>query len=62
MNWKIILLLLVLFPIAAYLREATYKWVHGRNIIAEDLRELWRILKGWRQKRKQRKAEKKKFG
>lgn len=53
MTWKDLILLLLLFPLGMYLRDATYKMVHGRNIIKEDLLRLLHLLRQWKQHIKQ---------
>ena len=45
-----ILLLILMFPLGAYLREQTYRNVHGNATIGRDLENLLERLRQWRQK------------
>ena len=45
-----ILLLILMFPLGAYLREQTYRNVHGNATIGRDLENLLEKLRQWRQK------------
>ena len=45
-----ILLLILLYPLGAYLREQTYRNVHGNATIGRDLESLLERLRQWRQK------------
>ena len=42
-----ILLLILLIPLGAYLREQTYRNVHGNATIRRDLANLWQSLRRW---------------
>ena len=57
-----ILLLIVLIPVGAYLREQTYRNVHGNATIGRDLESLIHSVKEWRERRRFRKELKKKYG
>lgn len=54
-----ILLLILLIPIGAYLREQTYRNVHGRATIGRDIERLIERLQRWRRKRRERKEYRK---
>lgn len=54
-----ILLLIVLIPIGAYLREQTYRNVHGNATMVRDLSNLWQSLRRWRSDRRERKSRRK---
>lgn len=57
-----ILLLIVLIPIGAYLREQTCRNVHGNATIGRDLRNLIQSVKQWMERRAYRKELKRKYG
>lgn len=54
-----ILLLIVLIPIGAYLREQTYRNVHGNATIVRYISNLWQSLRRWRSDRRERKSRRK---
>ena len=60
MKWYIILLLL-LIPVGAYLRNQTYRNVHGNATIGRDIERLWQNLKRWRRNRRERKELRNKY-
>lgn len=55
MKWYEIAILILLLPLGAYLREQTYRNVHGNATIARDLSKLWQSLQRWRSDRRERK-------
>ena len=44
MKWYEIAILILLLPLGAYLREQTYRNVHGNATIVRDLSKLWQSL------------------
>ena len=61
MKWYEILLLLLLIPVGAYLRNQTYRNVHGNATIGRDIERLWQNLKRWRRNRRERKELRNKY-
>ena len=61
MKWYEIILLLLLIPVGAYLRNQTYRNVHGNATIGRDIERLWQNLKRWRRNRRERKALRQKY-
>lgn len=55
MKWYEIAILILLLPLGAYLREQTYRNVHGNATIVRDLSKLWQSLQRWRSDRRERK-------
>ena len=55
MKWYEIAILILLLPLGAYLREQTYRNVHGNATIVRDLSKLWQSLQRWRSERRERK-------
>ncbi len=55
MKWYEIILLLLLIPVGAYLRNQTYRNVHGNTTIGRDIERLWQNLKRWRRNRREKK-------
>ena len=55
MKWYEIAILILLLPLGAYLREQTYRNVHGNATIVRDLSKLWQSLQRWRSDRMGRK-------
>lgn len=55
MKWYEIAILILLLPLGAYLREQTYRNVHGNATIVRDLSKLWQSLQRWRSDRRGRK-------
>ena len=55
MKWYEIAILILLLPLGAYLREQTYRNVHGNATIVRDLSKLWQSLQRWRSERRKRK-------
>ena len=56
-----IILLLLLIPVGAYLRNQTYRNVHGNATIGRDIERLWQNLKRWRRNRRERKELRNKY-
>ena len=61
MKWYEIILLLFLIPVGAYLRNQTYRNVHGNATIGRDIERLWQKLQRWRQNRRERKELRSKY-
>jgi hypothetical protein len=61
MKWYEIILLLLLIPVGAYLRNQTYRNVHGNATIGRDIERLWQNLKRWRRNRRERKELRNKY-
>ena len=61
MKWYEIILLLLLIPVGAYLRNQTYRNVHGNATIGRDIERLWQKLQRWRQNRRERKELRSKY-
>lgn len=59
MKWYEIAILILLLPLGAYLREQTYRNVHGNDTIVRDLSKLWQSLKRWRFDRREREVRRK---
>ena len=59
MKWYEIAILILLLPLGAYLREQTYRNVHGNATIVRDLSKLWQSLQRWRSDRRERKEKRK---
>lgn len=55
MKWHEIVILILLLPLGAYLREQTYRNAHGNATIVRDLSKLWQSLRRWRRDRRERK-------
>ena len=55
MKWYEIAILILLLPLGAYLREQTYRNVHGNATIVRYLSKLWQSLQRWRSERRERK-------
>ena len=55
MKWYEIAILILLLPLGAYLREQTYRNVHGNATIVRGLSKLWQSLQRWRSDRRERK-------
>ena len=55
MKWYEIILLLLLFPVGAYLRNQTYRNVHRNATIGRDIEKLWQNLQRWRRDRRKMK-------
>lgn len=55
MKWYEIAILILLLPLGAYLRNQTYRNVHGNATIVSDLSKLWQSLQRWRSERRERK-------
>jgi hypothetical protein len=55
MKWYEIILLLLLIPVGAYLRNQTYRNVHGNATIDRDIERIWQNLKRWSRNRRERK-------
>lgn len=55
MKWYEIAILILLLPLGAYLREQTYRNVHGNATIVRDLSKLWQSLQRWGSDRRERK-------
>ena len=53
-----ILFVLLLLPLGVYLREQTYRNVHGNATIGRDLESLFERLRKWKQKSKKSKKVK----
>jgi hypothetical protein len=51
-----ILFVILLLPLGAYLREQTYRNVHGNATIGRDLEFLLERLKQWRKKKNKSKS------
>jgi hypothetical protein len=61
MKWYEIAILILLLPLGAYLREQTYRNVHGNATIGRDIERLWQNLKRWRRNRRERKELRNKY-
>lgn len=61
MKWYEIILLLLSIPVAAYLREQTYRNLHGKATIGRDIERLWQKIQRWRRNRRERRALKQKY-
>ena len=61
MKWYEIIFLLLLIPVGAYLRNQTYRNVHGNATIGRDIERLWQNLKRWRRNRRERKELRNKY-
>jgi hypothetical protein len=61
MKWYEIILLLLLIPVGAYLRNQTYRNVHGNATIGRDIERLWQNLQRWRRDRRERKELRSKY-
>lgn len=61
MKWYEIILLLLLIPVGAYLRNQTYRNVHGNATIGRDIERLWQNLKRWKRNRRERKELRNKY-
>ena len=61
MKWYEIAILILLLPLGAYLREQTYRNVHGNATIVRDLSKLWQSLQRWRSDRRERKELRSKY-
>lgn len=61
MKWYEIILLLLLIPVGAYLRNQTYRNVHGNATIGRDIERLWQKLQRWRKNRRERKELRSKY-
>ena len=59
-RYEIILLLLII-PVGAYLRNQTYRNVHGNATIGRDIERLLQNLKRWRRNRRERKELRNKY-
>lgn len=59
MEWYEIVALIFLIPVGAYLREQTYRNVHGNATIGRDIESLIERLRRWRRKRRERKEYRK---
>lgn len=61
MKWYEIILLLLFIPVGAYLRNQTYRNVHGNATIGRDIERLWQKLQRWRKNRRERKELRSKY-
>lgn len=62
MDYKDILTIIavvLLIPVGAYLREQTYRNVHGNATIVRNISNLWHSLRRWRSDRRERKSRRK---
>ena len=62
MDYKDILTIIavvLLIPVGAYLREQTYRNVHGNATIVRYISNLWQSLRRWRSNRRERKSRRK---
>ena len=62
MDYKDILTIIavvLLIPVGAYLREQTYRNVHGNATIVRNIFNLWQSLRRWRSDRRERKSRRK---
>ena len=62
MDYKDILTIIavvLLIPVGAYLREQTYRNVHGNATIVRNISNLWQSLRRWRSGRRERKSRRK---
>ena len=56
-----IVVVILLIPVGAYLRDQTYRNVHGNATIGRDIESLIQSFKEWRRERAWRKELKKKY-
>lgn len=61
MKWYEIVIVILLLPLGAYLREQTYRNLHGNATIVRDLSKLWQSLQRWRRDRRERKDLRSKY-
>lgn len=61
MDYKSVLItiaIIILIPIGAYLRDQTYKSVHGRATMGRDIGSLISRFREWRNRRKYKQKHK----
>ena len=61
MKWYEIILLLFLIPVGAYLRNQSYRNVHGNTTIGRDIEKFWQNIQRWRRNRREDKALRNKY-
>ena len=61
MKWYEIILLLLLIPVGAYLRNQTYRNVYGNATIGRDIKRLWQNLQRKGKNRREKRELKNKY-
>ena len=61
MRWYEIVLLFLIVPIGAYIREQTYRSTRGNTTIGRDIERLLQNIQRWRRDRRERKELRSKY-